>query len=180
MARKKGQDPKVIAAIIGAIAIVIVGVVSAPIIDSMWKDRPIVYLSLGLENEYPKPKLQSDEVGHYVEIVLWNEGKAAGKTIFVAQGTDSQIRLGKTSAWSTEQRLPFTVLPESSIRIYKIYVLPDENKNSFSVSFWVEESNEKPLFQELTVFRPTLLTYENKNGVYEVIKRDNVDIQSGE
>jgi len=179
MAKKK-QDPKVTAAIIGGIVAVIVGVVSAPIIDSMWKDRPIAYLSLGWEKEYPKSKLQSDEIGYYVEIVLWNEGKTAGKTIFVAQGTNAEVRLGKTSVWSNEQRLPFTILPESSLRTYQIYVLPNEDSDTFSITFWTEESNEKPLFQELTVFRPTLLTYENKNGIYEVITRDNVNIQTGQ
>ncbi|KAG2478124.1 MAG: hypothetical protein NPMRTH1_760030 [Nitrosopumilales archaeon] len=180
MARKKKQDPRITIAIIAAIGAIGAAFVGGPFINTLWEDRPIVYLSLGWENEYPKEGLQTDEIGYYVDIVVWNEGKTAGETIFVASSSDAQIRLGKTSSWSYEQSLPFTVLPETSLHTYPIYVLPEENTDTFSIVFSVEEHNEAPLFQKLTIFRPTMLTFENQGGAYKLIERDEINIVTGE
>lgn len=180
MVRKKKQDPRIAVAIIAAIAGITAAFVGGPFINTLWEDRPIVYLSLGWENEYPKEELQTDEIGYYVDIVLWNEGKTAGETIFVVSSSGAKIRLGKTSSWSYEQSLPFTVFPNASLRTYPIYVLPEENIDTFSIVFSVEEHNEVPLFQKLTIFRPTMLTFENQDGAYKLIERDKINIVTGE
>jgi len=180
LARTKKQDQKITVAIIVVIGGIVAAFVGGPLIDTLWKERPMVYLSLGWKDEYPKSELQTDEIGFYVDVVLWNEGKTAGKTIFVAKSSDAKIRLGKTSSWSYEQRLPFTVLPDETLKTYPIYVLPEGNTDTFSIIFLVEDSDEKPLFQELTVFRPTMLTFENQNGVYKLIERDQINIMTGE
>jgi len=182
--RKKQTDIKIKIAVITGLflfsAYVISAYIQSPLLDTQWQDRPIVYLSLGWEQEYPNTELQTDEFGNYLDIVLWNEGKTAGKTIFVAKGFDAKIRVGKTSSWNYEQILPFTVLPDKNMRTYPIYVLPEENTDVFSIEFSVEETNEKPPFQELTIFRPTILTFENQNGTYKLIERDGINIETGE
>jgi len=153
-----------------------VAYIQSPLIDTQYEDRPILYLSLGWENDYPKVELQKNEIGYFVEIILRNDGNAAGKVILEVKSTDAKIRLGKTSNWSTEQQLPFIVFAQEGIQTYPIYVLPDDFADWFTIEFSFSEPLEKPAFQKTQKFRPSSLTYEKSDSDFILLKRDGIRI----
>lgn len=167
MAKKKDMDVKVKIAIItgvfSVIALGISGYVSSPIADTQWKERPIADVSFGNNGEFPKSVLQSKDGEFYIDIVMENSGDANAKTVFVATGENVKVKIGKISNWSYQNILPFTIKPDSFEKMYPLYVMPDENATSFSVVFSLEIPDQTPPFQEITLFSPTILTFE-KDG----------------
>ena len=171
MPRTKKEDVRIKVAIIGGIAAVIAAYVGSPLVNTQWQERALVDLSLGESGIFPHSELQKDEVGYYVEIFANNRGKSDAKTNFVVQGTNTKVRFGEIGSFEYYQTVPFTIKPDTKLKTSKIYLLPDENSNIFSISFSTQQGESVPPFQELNVFRPTTLTFENQNGIYQLIEQ---------
>ena len=165
MARKKKQDLAITIAIIGAIGAIIAGYYQGPLADSQWKERPIADISLG-SKDLPNTVLQKQNDQYFVPIVLENRGKSDAKTVLVAYGTSTKVRIGEYGDWTYQYTLPFIIKPDPSTKIYPLYVLPDENTNSFTVTLSTQIADQPTPFQEINLFRPTSLTYEKTEDGY--------------
>ena len=152
MAKKK-TDTKIKIAIATAIITAIGGIIGAyvgsPVADTQWEERPKVSLSLGEKGSYPHNTILEDEFGYYIPIFLNNRGESDGKTVFVASGINAKVRIGNIGGWEYEQILPFTILSNSTIREYPIYVLPDEGTKTISIGFQPNNLKKCLLFKNL-------------------------------
>lgn len=173
MVRKKSTDAKIKIAIISGIFLVIAYGISSylqsPLANSQYENRPIVDLSLGKDGKFPYAELQKNEAGYYVEIFISNRGKTDGKTTLAVQGTNARVRLGEIGSFDYYQTLQYVLTADPTIRASTVYVIPDEGSPTFSIGFSTQEGQQSPAFQELNVFRPTFLVFENQNGVYKLI-----------
>ena len=173
MVRKKSTDVKIKIAIISGIFLVIAYGISSylqsPLANTQYENRPIVDLSLGKNGKFPYAEIQKNEAGYYIEIFITNRGKSDGKTTFAVQGTNARVRIGEIGSFDYYQTLQHVLTADPTIRASTIYVLPDEGSSTFSIGFSIQENQQSPAFQEVNIFRPTFLVFENQNGVYKLI-----------
>ncbi|MBL4654131.1 MAG: hypothetical protein JKY53_14900 [Flavobacteriales bacterium] len=175
MAKKKDMDVKIKIAIITGIfsvlALGISGYVSSPIADTQWKERPIADVSFGNNDKFPKSTLQSKDGEFFIDIVMENSGKSNAKTVFVASGENTMVRIGAFTDWGYDVVLPFTIKPDPFEKQYPLYVMPDEDVTSFRVGISLETHDKTPPFQEITAFSPTVLTFEKHDGQFVLINQ---------
>ncbi|MCJ8306180.1 MAG: hypothetical protein HRU07_03920 [Nitrosopumilus sp.] len=169
---KKQTDVKIKIAIITGIFIVIAYVASAyvgsPVMDTQWKERPIADFSFGNMDGFPYEKLPVKNGQYYVDIVMINRGGSDAKLTLIIQGTNTKVRLGDVGDFNYQHMLPFTKKVSSTVT-YPIYLIPDENTNQFTIQLSYEESDKIPMFQEINLFSPLLLTYEKTENGYVLI-----------
>ena len=177
MAKKKDIDVKIKIAIITGIFLVIAYGISAylgsPLVDTQWKERPIVEVSFGdLGISHPKEKLQDDEDVYFVDIMTRNRGVSDGKIFVTITGNNATVNFDKNNNFESTTSLRYTIssLSKNYTTVFPpIYVIPNANTETFSIEMIVTEDSFKPLNQELNVYKPTVLTYKKLNEMYELI-----------
>lgn len=122
------------------------------------------YLLGDKEGKFPYDELQIDDEEYYVDIFVSNRGDVGAKLVFAAQGNNAKIRFGPIGDWGYDATISFIILPNATSRSYSLYILPDENKSEFTIDFWTQDDEQMPPYQEINVFRPTFLKFENTTG----------------
>jgi len=171
VAKKKSQDIRIKVAIIGAIGAIIAAYVGSPFLNSQYTERPIIDISFGANNTYPKSELQNDSVGYYVDLFVDNRGKSDGKIILEVNATNAKVQLVPSLLWANDQSLRFTVPPTEVMKTHKIYVLPDSNATEISIQLHWQDVQDKPQFQEFNPNIPLELIYHKSGNAYKLVAK---------
>ncbi len=159
-------------ALIGGIAVVIAALVSSPYFDSLYKDRPIIDISLGgLDTDLPLQELPSDAGGYFLEFISRNRGNDDGKIIVTITGENAQIRGNVNLEWAYERSINFIIFPDPVSKKTPFYVLPDENSQTFSIEILATDQTDKQQFQKLNPISPTKVTYKKTETGYSFIQK---------
>ncbi len=167
--RDKPLDVKVKVAIISAIATVAAFAISSPLANTAYIDRPIIDISLGMGDTFPKKELQHDGTNYYVELAMKNRGKSDGKIFVTITGEGTDVSFIKNGPYQYFAQLSFVVFPDPETKTSKFYVRPDEDAERFSIRMKAEKDTSSSFFQDLNSFIPTELTYEKSGDKYILI-----------
>lgn len=174
MVKKKEIDVKIKIAIISGIFLVIAYGISAylgsPLADTQWKERPIADFSFGNMDGIPYDKLPMNEGIYYVDIMMENRGGSDAKLTLIAQGTNTKVRIGDVGDFDYQHILIFTK-KVSPVLKYPIYLIPDENAQEITIGLSYEVADQNPMFQEINLYTPVLLTYNKTSDGYVLIDK---------
>lgn len=172
MGKKKTTDIRIKVAAIGGTVAIIAALVGSPYFDSLYKDRPIIDISLGgLETELPFKELPSDPGGYLLDFVSRNRGNDDGKIVVTIVGENVKFRGNSNLEWAYEKSVNFIIFPDPVPRKTPFYVLPDENTQSFSIEIFVTDQNDRQQFQKINLISPTKITYEKTDTGYRYVQK---------
>lgn len=167
MPRRTGKEKAAWISGGAAVAVAIIYVIIGP----MYDERPIIEVSFGLEEAFPKNSLQHDGSNYYINLNWINTGKSKGIGLLLFTGKNTKMSINENGPWDYQQFDRIRINADGVIMSSKIYVMPDKNSNKFVISFEKQIDSEQPLFQQLTPIRPAMLTYEKEGNEYNIIDK---------
>ena len=135
---------------------------------SIWKERANVSISFGNIDEISEFLREDYFDGFYSEIKVSNFGNDIAKFDLIVEGENAQIKFEKQE-WGETAKLSVSVNPEIRNGVFKIYILPDENSETFTIKLLTK--NPSITFQQIEQNGNQELTYKRTpEGNYLLVK----------
>ena len=163
---KKKQNVAVKVAVITAIGAIIAAFAGGPFLDTLYKEKPLIDISLGyLGTDLPHDELPKDDKGYYLQFVSRNRGNSDGNIVVTFIGNNAKIWAG--NIWEYKKIIPFIIFPDPQPQKTSFYIAPDEGTTSFTIEIIAEDQPEKHQFQKINLINPIKLTYEKTEEGYK-------------
>jgi len=173
--RKKQQDLAIKLAIIAAAGTIIGAYLQGPLANNQWEKRPIVDMTLGDGQDYPKKLLQLDKDGYYyVDILMRNRGQSDGKIQATVVAENATINFDKNEDFIYAKSLRYNIIPikNYTVAMTPLYIKPNENTQQFTITLSIISDSSPPAFQEINLMKPSKLIFTKSNNEYVILRQE--------
>lgn len=168
MVNKRDKTGRTLSIVLSIIAIVVTlfsGVLQSPVLATILQDKPVAEISFGNAQNFSNNVLFSDGSYYFTDITGINLGKTVANPQVIVMANGAIISFDKSN-WNKQQTTNLLINPDHKSSFYQLYVYPNPNSTSFSISFL---STPPQLFkiQDVYYVNPITLTYHFTDGKWQ-------------